>query len=123
MPPSLIKNATVVGAGAMGSGIAQVLAQAGIQVYLYDTKEEALDRSMVKMRSALDRGVEKGRLKSEEREGILSRIRPIIYLREAAESDLVIEAIYENLEAKRSVFRILDDVVRPDCIWRPILLR
>lgn len=116
MPPSLIKNATVVGAGAMGSGIAQVLAQAGIQVYLYDTKEEALDRSMVKMRSALDRGVEKGRLTREEREGILSRIRPIIYLREAAESDLVIEAIYENLEAKRSVFRILDDVVRPDCI-------
>ena len=113
---STIHKATVIGAGAMGSGIAQVLAQAGVQVFLFDTKDEALDRAMSKLGGTMERLVEKGRLTSEEREGILGRIHPILYLREAAESDLVIEAIYESLEAKRSVFTLIDDVVRPDCI-------
>ncbi len=117
MPSSpAIHVATVIGAGAMGSGIAQVLAQAGVQVFLYDTKDEALDRAMVKLRSTMDRLVVKGLITSEVRDEILGRIRPILYLREAAASDLVIEAIYESLEAKRSVFTTLDDVVRPDCI-------
>jgi len=111
-----IHTATVIGAGAMGSGIAQVLAQAGVRVFLYDTKDEALDRAMAKLGSTMDRLVEKGRMTTEEREGILGRIQPILYLREAADSDLVIEAIFESLEAKRSVFTLIDDVVRPDCI-------
>jgi len=117
MTPSKISIATVVGAGAMGSGIAQVLAQAGVSVKLYDTKDEALERAMTKLKSTMDRLVEKGKFQADEAAGILSRIQPILYLREAADSDLVIEAIYENLEAKRSVFTTLDDVVSADCIF------
>ena len=114
LPP--IRVATVVGAGAMGSGIAQVLAQAGVRVHLYDTKDEALERAMQKMQATMDRLVEKGTFTSERVADILSHITPILYLREASDSDLVIEAIYENLEAKRSVFTTLDDVVSADCI-------
>ena len=62
---STIHKATVIGAGAMGSGIAQVLAQAGVQVFLFDTKDEALDRAMSKLRGMMERLVEKGRLTSE----------------------------------------------------------
>lgn len=111
-----IRVATVVGAGAMGSGIAQVLAQAGVRVHLYDTKDEALERAMQKMQATMDRLVEKGTFTAERAADILGRISPILYLREASDSDLVIEAIYENLEAKRSVFTTLDDVVSDECI-------
>lgn len=111
-----IRTATVVGAGAMGSGIAQVLAQAGVRVNVYDTKDEALERAMQKMQATMDRLVEKGTFTSERAADILGHITPILYLREASDSDLVIEAIYENLEAKRSVFKTLDDVVSEGCI-------
>lgn len=100
----------------MGAGIAQVLAQAGVQVNLYDTKDEALDRAMQKMQATMHRLVEKGTFTAERCAEVLGNITPILYLREAGTSDVVIEAIYENLEAKRSVFTTLDDVVSADCI-------
>jgi 3-hydroxybutyryl-CoA dehydrogenase len=71
---------------------------------------------MLKMQATMDRLVEKGTFTAERAADILSRISPILYLREAGDSDLVIEAIYENLEAKRSVFTTLDDVVSDECI-------
>ena len=100
----------------MGSGIAQVLAQAGVRVHLYDTKDEALERAMQKMQATMDRLVEKGTFTADRSAEITGLIHPILYLREASDSDLVVEAIYENLEAKRSVFTTLDDVVSDDCI-------
>ena len=114
--PLPFERATVVGAGAMGIGIAQVLAQAGLHVCLYDTQEEALKRALGKLHSTLGRLVEKGRMTQEEVGALLARIQPILSLREAADSDIVIEAIYENIEAKRSVFTSLDDVVADHCV-------
>lgn len=109
-------HALVVGAGAMGGGIAQVLAEAGWSVLLYDTQDAALESGIARVRAAWDRLLDKGKITAAQRDDYTARLAPAYVLREAADVSLAIEAIYENLEAKRSVFATLDDVVREDCI-------
>ena len=107
---------TVIGAGAMGSGIAQILAQAGYSVAVYDTKEEMLEKAKTKLKSTFDALVAKGKFTKEDAQNIIERIHFTGHLRDAEGSELAIEAIYENADAKRSVFRILDDLLPKDAV-------
>jgi 3-hydroxybutyryl-CoA dehydrogenase len=110
------QKAMVVGAGAMGGGIAQVLVEAGWEVLLYDTQDASLESGIARVRGVWDKLVEKGKINDAQRSAYNKQLSAAYVLREAAEVSLVIEAIYENLDAKRSVFTTLDDVVREDCI-------
>jgi 3-hydroxybutyryl-CoA dehydrogenase len=101
----------VIGAGAMGSGIAQVLAQAGETVVVYDTKPEMLTKSAQRLTQTLETLVAKGKFSQEQADSLRGRIAYSDNLRDGESSELAVEAIYENLEAKRSVFRILDDLL------------
>jgi 3-hydroxybutyryl-CoA dehydrogenase len=106
----------VVGAGTMGNGIAQVAARAGYDVILRDVSEEFLERGMKAINSSLQRDVDKERLKEEEKRAVVGRIRATTALSELAGAGFVIEAITENLEAKRSVFQELDGVCGAESI-------
>ena len=110
------QKAMVVGAGAMGGGIAQVLVEAGWEVLLYDTQDASLENGIARVRGVWDKLVEKGKITDAQRSAYNQQLSAAYVLREAAEVSLVIEAIYENLDAKRSVFTSLDDLVREDCI-------
>ncbi|MDN4492084.1 3-hydroxybutyryl-CoA dehydrogenase [Ureibacillus aquaedulcis] len=105
-----IQKVMVVGAGQMGSGIAQVCAQAGFDVKLNDMKQEFFDRGLGVITKNLARDVEKGRKTEEEKEAILGRITMSLSLEDAQDADLVIEAATENMEIKQSIFRDLDGI-------------
>ena len=106
----------VVGAGTMGNGIAQTAARAGYDVLMRDVKEEFVERGMKAIDKSLQRDVDKERLKEEEKRAIVGRIRTTTELSDFANASFVIEAITENLEAKRELFRALDGVTNRDAI-------
>lgn len=105
-----IQTVMVIGAGQMGSGIAQVCAQAGFNVKLNDIKQEFFERGLGVITKNLSRDVEKGRKTEEEKQGILGRITMSLDLQDAADVDLVIEAAVENMEIKQSIFKQLDTI-------------
>ncbi|CEG21911.1 putative 3-hydroxybutyryl-CoA dehydrogenase [Planococcus massiliensis] len=105
-----IQNVMVIGAGQMGSGIAQVCAQAGFNVKLNDMKQEAYDRGIGTITKNLSRNVEKGRMTEDEKAAVLGRITPSLDLKDAHDADIVIEAAVENMEIKHSIFKTLDEV-------------
>ena len=111
-----VRKVGVVGAGTMGNGIAQVAARAGYDVVLRDVSEEFLERGMRAIDRSLQRDVDKERLKEEEKRAVVGRIRATTALSELAGAGFVIEAITENLEAKRSVFQELDGVCGAESI-------
>jgi 3-hydroxybutyryl-CoA dehydrogenase len=98
----------VVGAGLMGAGIAQVAAVAGYDVTMQDISEGALGRGRRQIQDSLGRFEAKGRISAEARDATLKRIRTVTDLDAAAEAEIVVEAVYEDLEVKRDVFRKLD---------------
>jgi 3-hydroxybutyryl-CoA dehydrogenase len=102
-----IKKVLVLGSGLMGGGIAQVCAQAGIQVFLNDVSKEALDRAMQNISWSIGKLIEKGTL-TEAAETITERIEQVNDFNAASTVDLVIEAVFENLDLKREVFKKLD---------------
>ena len=106
----------VIGAGQMGSGIAQVAAQAGLTVYLRDIEDRFVQRGLAGIRKNLERDVEKGRKTPADRDAILGRIHGTVDLAPAAGADLVIEAVIENLELKKGLFRELDAICPPSAI-------
>ena len=106
----------VVGAGTMGNGIAQVAARAGYEVVMRDISDEFLRRGVEAIDRSLQRDVDKERLKDEEKRAVIGRIRTTTELGELAEASCVVEAITENLEAKRELFRALDEAVRKDAV-------
>ena len=103
-----IERMAVVGAGQMGSGIAQVAAQAGLSVTLADASAELARGAHGKLAATLGKLVEKGKITAAEREQVLSRIRPAASLDDCAGADLAIEAIVENEGVKKELFRRLD---------------
>lgn len=111
-----IQNVLVIGAGQMGSGIAQVCAQAGYKVILQDVKAEAIDRGLDVIAKNLSRDVEKGRKTEAEKADILQRILPSLTLLDAKNADIVIEAAVENMDVKQSIFKQLDEIARPETI-------
>jgi 3-hydroxybutyryl-CoA dehydrogenase len=106
----------VIGAGIMGGGIAQVAAQAGQHVMLYDAREGAAVQARSKLAATLDGLVRKGRLDAEAAQATLARIAPIATLDEAGGVALVVEAIVEDLGVKRALLKQLEAVVGADCI-------
>jgi 3-hydroxybutyryl-CoA dehydrogenase len=111
-----IETMAVVGAGQMGSGIAQVAAQAGLTVILADASGDLAKRAVEKLGVTLAKLVEKGKLPAPEREAILSRIRPVASLDDCAGADLAIEAIVEVQAVKAEVFRKLDALLAPGAL-------
>ncbi len=105
-----MKTIMVIGAGQMGSGIAQVAAQAGYTVILNDIKEEYVARGLKGIEKNLDRSVEKGKLTAEEKSKILGQLQTSVSLQDAALADLVIEAAVENMAIKHDIFQTLDNV-------------
>ena len=105
-----IRNIFVVGSGLMGSGIAQTAIQHGYNVTLNDQSKAALERGQAGISKRLDRLVEKGRMTAEEKQACMDRLTTSGSVHTAANADLVIEAIYENLEAKRAIFQQLDKI-------------
>jgi 3-hydroxybutyryl-CoA dehydrogenase len=111
-----IRKVGVAGAGTMGNGIAQVFAQAGFEVRLVDSSAGALDRARATIEKSLAKLVEKSRLSDSEREGTLSRLSTGVNLDALADVDYAVEAIFEDLQAKRELFARLDQLTRPDVI-------
>lgn len=106
----------VIGSGAMGSGIAQVAAQAGCEVVLHDAKTEALQKSKSALAATFPKLVEKGKMSAEDAVAVESRISFSESLTSLSECNLVIEAIIEDLEVKKKVFAEVENVVSADCI-------
>ena len=106
----------VVGAGQMGGGIAQVMAAVGNTTYLYDLNEEIVKKRFIFIENWLTRSVHKGKLSEDERTRTLNNILPSIYMKDAADSDVIIEAVIENLDTKVNIFQQLDQIIKPACI-------
>lgn len=106
----------IIGSGTMGSGIAQVAATAGCQVNLFDANQAILEKSKASLEKILIRLIEKGRIDTSEKNRIQSNISYVNSLKELSNSDLIIEAIIENLEIKKKVFLELETLVSDDCI-------
>ena len=111
-----IRTVGVVGAGTMGSGIAQVAARADLRVVLRDVEDAFLERGMAAIDKSLQRDVDKERLAEEEKRAIVGRIRTVTELGALGEADLVVEAVTEDVRVKTELFRQLDEITRPEAI-------
>lgn len=112
----MIRKVGVIGSGTMGSGMAQVAASAGCEVWLFDVLPEALEMAEMALDKVLIRLVEKGKMDTHEKSAIQNRIHYVNSLGDLSEAELVIEAIIENLEIKQKVFQELESIVNEKCI-------
>ncbi|MBC3879079.1 3-hydroxyacyl-CoA dehydrogenase [Undibacterium sp. FT79W] len=113
---NMIRVVAVVGAGAMGRGIAQISAQAGLQVLLFDTSAAVVEKARADIFAQWDKLQQKEKITHHQCAVAKSKLHIVDELQALAASDLVIEAIVENLDIKRDLFRQLDQIVRDDCI-------
>lgn len=112
----MIKNVGIIGAGTMGSGIAQVAATANCKVKLFDLNKEALDKAKTALEKILNRLIEKGRIDATEKNRIQGNISYVSDLKSFSDADMTIEAIVENIDIKKKVFQELENIVSEDCI-------
>jgi 3-hydroxybutyryl-CoA dehydrogenase len=120
MKPDEIKNIGIMGGGVMGGGIAQVLAVAGYRVIIRDLTEELLDKTQLTItdgRFGLNAGVDRGKLTQDQKAAAMGNIRFTTSVTDLRDVDLLIEAVPENLELKRTVFAELDNLIRPEAIF------
>jgi len=110
-----IDKVFVVGSGLMGSGISQVCAQAGVEVLLYDIDPEALKKAVKSMEWSLNKFFEKGKI-TEDGATVMKRVQTVTDFSKSGEADLLIEAVFENLELKRKVFQELDQAAGPEAL-------
>ena len=111
-----IGSAGVVGSGTMGGGIAMNFANAGIPVIVLDQDEKNLERGISVIEKNYQMMVDRGRLSQEMKDGVMSLITPSLNYEDLADCDIVVEAVYENLDLKQEIFKKLDDVVKGDAI-------
>jgi 3-hydroxyacyl-CoA dehydrogenase len=111
-----IQRAAVIGAGTMGGGIAMAFANAGIPVLMKETSQEALDRGMATIRGNYAASVMKGRFPQETMDRRLALITPQLGYNGFEEADVIVEAVFENMALKKSVFAELDGIAKPSCI-------
>ncbi|WP_433858278.1 3-hydroxyacyl-CoA dehydrogenase family protein [Streptomyces kronopolitis] len=112
----MAKKLAVIGAGLMGSGIAQVSAQAGWDVVLRDVTDEALARGKGGIEASYEKFVAKGKLAASEAEQALARITTTTDLEATAEADIVVEAVFERIDVKREIFQTLDKLVKDEAV-------
>ena len=111
-----IKKIGVVGAGTMGNGIAQVAALIGCEVVMRDVEERFVQNGLKNIDRFLSKSVEKGKMTEDQKQGVLGRIKGTTSMADLAEVDFVIEAVIEDMNLKRSVFKDLDGICRADVI-------
>ena len=111
-----INTVGIVGAGAMGRGIAQIAAQAGLEVRLFDVSAQAVQAARDALAQTWDKLVAKGKMPADSAQAALARIKPCAALEDLAPAQLVVEAIVEKLEVKRDLFKQLEAIVGEDCI-------
>jgi 3-hydroxybutyryl-CoA dehydrogenase len=111
-----IKKVGIVGAGTMGNGIAQVAAQIGCEVVMRDIEDSFVDRGIKNIDRFLSKSVEKGKLQAGEKQKIMARIKGTTKMSDLKDVDFVVEAVLEDLELKKSVFKELDGLCRPEVI-------
>ena len=112
----MIKTIGVIGAGTMGTGIAQVFAQSGFPVTLVDLAQPMLDRAKTTIEKSLGKFVEKGKLTAADRDASIGRLKTATSIDQLGDADYVVEAIVESAETKRGLFTSLDAITRPDVI-------
>lgn len=112
----MISKVMVIGAGTMGSGIAQAAAESGLEVYLTDVMPGMAEKAQGRISQMLEKAVAKGKMAAEARDAALAHIHVLSAMEEGSGADLVIEAITENLEAKKALFARLDKVAKPEAI-------
>ena len=113
----VVKKIGVIGAGQMGHGIALVSAQAGFEVILRDIKDEFVQKGISRIDKFLSKSIEKGKLSEDDKKKIMNRIKGTTKLSDLKDADLVIEAIFENVEVKKELFRELDSICKKDCVF------
>ncbi len=111
-----IKTVGVVGCGLMGSGIVELIAKNGYQVVVREINDDFLNKGLDRIKGSMARGVEKGKLSTADRDAAWARINGTTNMKDLAGVDLAIEAAIENLDLKKSIFKELDQVTRPDVI-------
>ena len=111
-----MKKTGVLGAGTMGAGIIQVMAQSGYEVTFIEQKQEFVDRGLEKISGVLEKAVRKGRMSEEDKTAALGRIKGSTDMGDLHDAEIVVEAATENVEAKKAMFRQLDEVCHPDAI-------
>ncbi|EMR73571.1 3-Hydroxybutyryl-CoA dehydrogenase [Thermoplasmatales archaeon SCGC AB-539-N05] len=112
----IVKKIGVIGAGQMGHGIALVSAQAGFDVILRDIKDEFVKKGLGKIERFLDRSIEKEKLTVDDKKRIMGKIKGTTKLEDLKDAELVVEAIFENVEVKKELFRDLDKICKKDCV-------
>jgi 3-hydroxyacyl-CoA dehydrogenase len=115
-PQRAINRVAVIGAGTMGGGISMNFLNAGIPVTILETKQEALDRGIATIRKNYEAQVKKGKLKQDKYEARMALLTTTLSYDEIKDADLVIEAVYEELGVKETVFKTLDEVMKPGAI-------
>ncbi|MFH2036949.1 MAG: 3-hydroxybutyryl-CoA dehydrogenase [Candidatus Zixiibacteriota bacterium] len=111
-----MRRIAIIGGGTMGNGIAHVCAMHGYEVTLIEQSEELLDRALAVVSGNLDRMVKKEKISEQEKAETLKRITKSTHMEDAKSAQFVIEAVFENLEVKREIFRRLDSICPPDTI-------
>lgn len=111
-----INTVMVIGAGQMGGGIAQVMAAAGRKTYLNDVNMDIVKSRLAFIEKLLDKDVSKGKITEEQKAQTLANLIPSTDQHDAADCDLVVEAIVENMDIKSKVFKNLDEICKPSCI-------
>lgn len=111
-----IKKGLVLGAGTMGAGIAQLLAQNGVEAVLMDVREDIVSRAVAKVKKGLMSRVEKGKMTEDQVKDIMARIIPVTDIKAGSDCDFVIEAVLENVKLKQETFARLAEMVRPDVV-------
>jgi len=115
-PVKDIKKAGIIGSGTMGGGIAMCFANAGIPVHIIDQDEENLKRGVSVIEKNYEFMVNRGRLSAEQKDSVFGLVSSSLDYTDVSDCDIVIEAVYENLELKHDIFKTLDEVVKPDAI-------
>ncbi len=112
-----IKKVGVLGCGLMGAGVAEVAARAGYTTVVREVSEGLLDKGRARIEKSLGRAIKKGKLEESDSEAVLGRVSGVVDLDELADCDLVIEAIVENIDAKRQTFAALDETVKKSALF------
>jgi len=111
-----VNHVSIIGAGVMGQGIAQTIASAGVEVLIIEKDSIQLEKAKEELSESIDREIKRWAMTASEKKAILSRIHWATTLDGIKESDIIIEAIDENLEAKKAIFKAVDEIAKPDAI-------
>ena len=111
-----ISKVMVIGAGQMGGGIAQVMAEHGHKTYLYNVRIESVNKKMAFIDGLLTKSVAKGKISQEHKDETMANLIPTDKLHDAADCDLIVESLVEKMEVKEKFFRSLDEICKPECI-------